>query len=1049
MQQEAQPAAPGAYPAISRSSCRLNIHLRTRQCIIPDVVVGPAALLYDAKTGPRAQSRTRIVRVGHYPSTATSSSTPPSSDAYAANAFSSFSATIGFAMPDYIKRRCIGLSDMAQPGAAFLHASKTIDERTLLSRVRTYDAAHKSESSFRPHAERLSKFLDLLNRFMGGVAIGIQASPEVSTLVVGSVRIVIDLALKFTMYFSKLIDMLCTFEDYLGPLAAYAQAADIDLVEKTVVSAYANVLDFGWKARRVFVDVNGDQRKWTSIRSFMRQHWETFETEFLSIKGDLQHHLDVLLHSVQALHFDFSRKAEESRLRDEEKKERSAFLAWVSSIDFEKTHQDIYTMKHEQTCEWLVRESKYQQWVNGSASTLLWCHGKPGIGKSVLASSVIEDLTAKNGLREDTAIGFAYYNYRNMQLKELHHIVAALVKQLCRRKDRIPQNLLQTKHDGLSPSLVGTQENFVALVEDLSQVYVVFDALDECPEQERGGILAFITNIITAQIGCRVKVFVTSRHETDIAKAFEDKQIPTIQIQAENVAGDIEIFVRSQVEQLQAGRYGKTLFITSVEFKEKIIQTLAKKAEGMFLWVNLQLDSLCKASKAEQDRVVEAALEALPQGLPDTYVRILERIEAQIPYLRDLALNCLAWIIYAQRPLSTRELQHALAINANCTNRQDISLVPPQVILEACGNLLEEASGAIRPIHYTVQEFFTSAVQGMPQHPLRTQLLDSRSVHKQLSSACLQYIHLVAFNRPAEDSFDLFNRLQNNGLACYACQNFDYHVSNCDQVPYDVVDQLGRLFQHDSAYLAAILQIKILQGDDIRSIVDRFDDMAFLVTPGTIVYSTSLFNIPTLSQRWIDQTPPMYALHHAASAGLTSAVIRLLKGGCDIDEKDRNGCTPLYHASLNGHPDVLESLLDEGADINGQGVPFRNALHAASWKGHEQVVKMLLNKGADVNAQAGGYGNVLQAALWKGNEQVVKILLKKGADVNAQGGHFGNALQAASFRGREQVVKILLNEGANVNAQGGGYGNALQAASFEGYEQVVEILLNKGADVNA
>jgi hypothetical protein len=204
--------------------------------------------------------------------------------------------------------------------AAFLQASKTIDERTLLLGVRTYDAAHKSESSFRPHAERLSKFLDLLNRFMGGVAIGIQASPEVSSLVVGSVRVVIDLALNFTMYFSKLIDMVCTFEDYLGPLAAYAQAADINLVEKTVVSAYANVLEFGWKARRVFVDVNGDQRKWISVRAFMRQHWETFETEFVSIKGDLQHHLDVLLHSVQALHFDVSRKAEESRLREEESK---------------------------------------------------------------------------------------------------------------------------------------------------------------------------------------------------------------------------------------------------------------------------------------------------------------------------------------------------------------------------------------------------------------------------------------------------------------------------------------------------------------------------------------------------------------------------------------------------------------------------------------------------------------------------------------------------------------------------------------------------------
>jgi hypothetical protein len=204
--------------------------------------------------------------------------------------------------------------------AAFAQASTTVDERTLLSNVQAYDAAHKDNSSFRPHAERLSKFLDLLNRFMGGVAIGIQASPEISALVVGSVRVVIDLALKFTMYFSRLSDMICTFEDYLGPLAEYAHAADIKLVEETLVNAYMNMLLFGWKARRVFIEANGDERRYTSLRAFMRQHWETFESEFGSIKEDLEHHLDILQHSVQALHFDFSRKTEQRRQREQHSK---------------------------------------------------------------------------------------------------------------------------------------------------------------------------------------------------------------------------------------------------------------------------------------------------------------------------------------------------------------------------------------------------------------------------------------------------------------------------------------------------------------------------------------------------------------------------------------------------------------------------------------------------------------------------------------------------------------------------------------------------------
>lgn len=145
----------------------------------------------------------------------------------------------------------------------------------------------------------------------------------------------------------------------------------------------------------------------------------------------------------------------------------------------------------------------------------------------------------------------------------------------------MPRDLLQTKHDALSPSLVGTQERFVSLIKDISQVYVVFDALDECPEQERGDILAFITGIVTAQVRCHVKVFVTSRNEMDIAKAFSDKHIPTIQILTENVTADIETFARSQVEKLQAGEHGKTLYVTNDILKEKIIQTLATKAKGM------------------------------------------------------------------------------------------------------------------------------------------------------------------------------------------------------------------------------------------------------------------------------------------------------------------------------------------------------------------------------------------------------------------------------------------------------------------------------------
>jgi hypothetical protein len=193
----------------------------------------------------------------------------------------------------------------------------------------------------------------------------------------------------------------------------------------------------------------------------------------------------------------------------------------------------------------------------------------------------LEHITAETGLRKDTAICFAYYNYRDSQLANVTRIIAALIKQLCQRKYDIPNNLLQIMKDARSPSLVGTQECFLSLAEGFSEVFVVLDALDECPEQNRQDIIGFITGVVTTPHPCRIKVFATSRREMDITEAFVKDHVPTVQILAENVAADIETFARSKVEELQSGKRGKTLYIDSVDLREKIIKTLATKAEGM------------------------------------------------------------------------------------------------------------------------------------------------------------------------------------------------------------------------------------------------------------------------------------------------------------------------------------------------------------------------------------------------------------------------------------------------------------------------------------
>jgi len=55
--------------------------------------------------------------------------------------------------------------------------------------------------------------------------------------------------------------------------------------------------------------------------------------------------------------------------------DREKFLKWISTIDFEKIHREIYAKKHKGTGDWLLQDEEFEKWLTSSTSSLLWCHG--------------------------------------------------------------------------------------------------------------------------------------------------------------------------------------------------------------------------------------------------------------------------------------------------------------------------------------------------------------------------------------------------------------------------------------------------------------------------------------------------------------------------------------------------------------------------------------------------------------------------------------------------------------------------------------------------
>ena len=131
------------------------------------------------------------------------------------------------------------------------------------------------------------------------------------------------------------------------------------------------------------------------------------------------------------------------------------------------------------------------------------------------------------------------------------------------------------------PGFQELQDVFLASIQHFDSVYFIVDALDECTLDPRVDLCEFLTGIVGLTIRTIIKVFVASRQELNIERAFSRKSFPTIEVEAAKVDCDIKLYVTAQIEQrLLDG----SLTLNSMMLKDKILTTLTTNASGMYVF---------------------------------------------------------------------------------------------------------------------------------------------------------------------------------------------------------------------------------------------------------------------------------------------------------------------------------------------------------------------------------------------------------------------------------------------------------------------------------
>ena len=390
-------------------------------------------------------------------------------------------------------------------------------------------------------------------------------------------------------------------------------------------------------------------------------------------------------------------------------------------------------------------------------------------------------------------------------------------------------------------------------------------------------------------------------------------------------------------------------------------------------------------------------------GLEDAYGATLDRIRGQGGEKSRLGITALMWISHSERPLKANELCQALAVEIGSPYLNTDNVPSIGTLLACCQGLVavDKEASTVRLIHFTLQEYLRS-------HP---ELFGT--AHSTMAETCLSYLNSQQVKALPIDPFP---DLQEMPFLEYSSLYWGIHA------------------KRDLSDCAKLLALQLFNSHN-----PHISMRILLEAQGWYRYNRGL---------GFDRLSLFSGLHCASIFGIVEIVASLVElEGCEINQKDCMGNTPLACAALNGHEGVVKMLLEQNhvsPDLPGRD--GQTPLGCAARNGHEEVVKILLERG-DVNPDKPDHWDKtpLSFAARSGHEGVVKILLERDdVDPNKQNAWGQTPLSFAAENGQEGAVKILLEQDqVRPNIPGGICGTPLGYAALGGHEGVVKILLEQ------
>ncbi|KAL8870000.1 MAG: hypothetical protein Q9174_003850 [Haloplaca sp. 1 TL-2023] len=720
---------------------------------------------------------------------------------------------------------------------------------------------------------------------------------------------------------------------------------------------------------------------------------------------------------------------------------QESVFKWLSAPDPSINHSEAMSKQKNAKCRWFLECERYSNWKSEPHSSM-WIHGRPGCGKTMLSSYIIDDLETSCQQDPEKAIAYFYFKFNDGAKQSGGAMMLSLVKQLSQKSAVAMRKLeeLYTSHHNGEKRL--TSDRLLLLLRDLCTlyptIYIVLDALEESEPWTE--LEMFIRQIRSWDLK-QIHFLCVSRREADIPQTL-DELVPRkyiIEMHSKAVTNDIRAYIDSRI----SGDSKLKRWSSKPEVLQEVEEHLLSKADGMFRWVECQLDAL---RHCLTPRSMREALKNLPPTLPDTYKRILDRLDSSY---RSKVIKALFWVAFSTRPLTAEELAETMAINADEPLLFDLEdrLLDPAEAIRICSSLVttieRDSKTWVFLAHFTVKEYLMTI----------STLTESTTVESygntMIAEDCISYLTAtrVGNHEPLGHTTDLaYPRISTqNPLVQYASNFWTYHTHKAGE-------HHERLFS---------IMVKFFCSHALKAYLH--------ISEKAYSYEAAYFHgFP--DNLWCFHSMKPNPLGQAVERGFFRLAQHLLQEGADVKSIESSGYSAFSFAAKNGHAKVLKMLLDADAStecspsasepVTPSTYPKEYALNRAAAKGHADVVSILLDYGAAPNQKSkrwARYRYPLIKACIHGHIPVARVLLSKGASVNAGADeNINTALHAAccatakmSSDVAEALLELLLSHGADLEAGKNGHGTPLATASYWGNLTAMKSLIDAGADIDA